>query len=141
MGDPDAARNSGRTARTGGCWNWPKSARYARSRRSCLQSLPCFALCRQTGRIAFSDAAEHQLVVRAFAPGICVAEDPVTSSANALIAAMLAAQDRWPGHHGRYVDSQGRELGRDGRVARLVDGEAVWIGGLVRAVIAGKIAW
>ncbi|MBB5877516.1 putative PhzF superfamily epimerase YddE/YHI9 [Xanthomonas sp. 3498] len=41
----------------------------------------------------------------------------------------------------RYVASQERELGRDGRVELLVDGEAVWIGGLVHAVIADKIAW
>lgn len=54
---------------------------------------------------------------------------------------MLAAQHRWTGHGGRYVASQGRGLGRDGRVAHLVEGEAVWIGGLVQAVIAGKIAW
>ncbi|MET0550534.1 MAG: PhzF family phenazine biosynthesis protein [Xanthomonas sp.] len=90
---------------------------------------------------AFSDAAEHQVVVRAFAPGVGVAEDPVTGSANALIGAALAAQGRLPGHGGGYVASQGRELGRDGRVEILVDAEDVWIGGLVQAVIAGKIAW
>ncbi len=42
---------------------------------------------------------------------------------------------------GRDVASQGRELGRDSRVELLVDGEDVWSGGLVQAVIAGKIAW
>ncbi|WP_429003051.1 PhzF family phenazine biosynthesis protein [Xanthomonas sacchari] len=42
---------------------------------------------------------------------------------------------------GRDVANQGRELGRDSRVELLVDGEDVWSGGLVQAVIAGKIAW
>lgn len=37
--------------------------------------------------------------------------------------------------------SQGRELGRDSRVELQVDGEDVWIGNRVQAVIAGKIAW
>ncbi|MCI2244068.1 PhzF family phenazine biosynthesis protein [Xanthomonas sp. PPL568] len=41
---------------------------------------------------AFSDMHEHQLTVRAFVPGVGVAEDPVTGRANALTAAMLAAQ-------------------------------------------------
>ncbi|WP_425509340.1 hypothetical protein [Xanthomonas sontii] len=42
---------------------------------------------------------------------------------------------------GRDVASQGRELGRDGRVELQADGEELWSGGLVQAVIAGKIAW
>lgn len=42
---------------------------------------------------------------------------------------------------GATSPSQGRELGRDGRVERLVDGDEVWIGDPVQAVIAGKIAW
>lgn len=72
---------------------------------------------------AFSDMHEHQLTVRAFVPGVGVAEDPITGSANALTAAMLAAQGRLPGRGGRCVANQGRELARDGRVERLVTGQ------------------
>ncbi|HYG06645.1 MAG TPA: PhzF family phenazine biosynthesis protein [Stenotrophomonas sp.] len=95
--------------------------------------LAAFALC--------DGSAGYQVAVRAFAPGVGVPEDPVTGSANALIGACLAAQGRAPGD-GRYVASQGRELGRDGRVRVQIDAEGeVWIGGQVQAVIDGQIDW
>jgi PhzF family phenazine biosynthesis protein len=93
---------------------------------------------------AFETADGHDLVVRAFCPGdaVNVPEDPVTGSANALVAALLHRQGRLPGHDGRYVASQGRELGRDGRVQVRVDEDGdVWIGGEVRQVIEGHLDW
>ena len=93
---------------------------------------------------AFEDGADHQLAVRAFCPGdaVNVPEDPVTGSANAAIAACLHRQGRLPGGGNAYVASQGRELGRDGRVAVRVDTEGeVWIGGQVQQVIAGTLDW
>ena len=86
----------------------------------------------------------HDLVVRAFCPGdaVNVPEDPVTGSANALIAALLHRQGRLPGRDGRYVASQGRELGRDGKVQLRVDEDGeVWIGGEVQQVIEGHLDW
>lgn len=86
----------------------------------------------------------HQLAVRAFCPGdaVGVPEDPVTGSANASIGARLHQERRQPGGVGGYVASQGRELGRDGRVAVRIDGEGeAWIGGDVRQVIDGKLDW
>lgn len=84
----------------------------------------------------------HHLAVRAFCPADNIPEDPVTGSAQASIAAQLAAAGRLPGHDGRYVGSQGRELGRDGRVKIHVDAEGeVWIGGNVQPVIRGKLQW
>lgn len=86
----------------------------------------------------------HDLVVRAFCPGdaVGVPEDPVTGSANALIAAFLHRDGRLPGRDGEYVASQGRELGRDGRVAVRVDADGeVWIGGQVQQIIDGRIDW
>ncbi|MEG3049956.1 MAG: PhzF family phenazine biosynthesis protein, partial [Thermomonas sp.] len=86
----------------------------------------------------------HDVVVRAFCPGdaVNVPEDPVTGSANALVGALLHAQDRLPGHDGHYIASQGRELGRDGRVHVHVDADGeVWIGGEVQQVIAGTLDW
>jgi PhzF family phenazine biosynthesis protein len=84
----------------------------------------------------------HDLVVRAFCPADNIPEDPVTGSANACIAAVLARAGSLPGTGGRYVASQGREVGRDGRVTVEVDAAGdVWIGGQVQCVIDGSVAW
>jgi PhzF family phenazine biosynthesis protein len=93
---------------------------------------------------AFERDDDHDLVVRAFCPGdaVNVPEDPVTGSANASIAALLLRQGRLPDRDGRYVASQGRELGRDGKVRVQVDDEGdVWIGGEVQQVIDGRLDW
>ena len=80
--------------------------------------------------------------MRAFAAPIGVPEDPVTGSANAVMAARLHREGRLPGRDGRYIASQGRELGRDGRVTLQVDADGeVWIGGEVQQVIAGSLEW
>ena len=87
-----------------------------------------------------SREADHQLAVRAFCPADGIPEDPVTGSANASIAALMHSTGTLPGSDGRYVASQGRELGRDGRVEVQVDAEGeVWIGGQVQAVIRGSV--
>lgn len=86
----------------------------------------------------------HDIVVRAFCPGdaVGIPEDPVTGSANALVAASLHAQGRLPHADGCYIASQGRELGRDGQVSVQVDDEGeVWIGGQVRQMIEGSVDW
>lgn len=92
---------------------------------------------------AAADASSpFDLVVRAFCPADGIPEDPVTGSANAVIAAALADAGRLPGRDGRYVASQGREVGRDGRVVVRFDEQGeVWIGGHVLAVIRGSVAW
>lgn len=83
----------------------------------------------------------YQYVVRAFAPGVGINEDPVTGSANALVAAQLLAQGRIKPFQ-QYLASQGRELGRNGEVRVEVDAESnIWIGGEVQQVIAGQIEW
>ena len=89
-----------------------------------------------------TDAGEHHLVVRAFCPADGIPEDPVTGSANACIAAMLQAAGAMPGEAGRYLASQGREMGRDGSVEVQLDPQGeVWIGGQVQAVIRGAVDW
>jgi len=105
-------------------------------------------LTRATGAVGlavFGRAApgsDHALAVRAFCPADNIPEDPVTGSANACIAAALHAAGTLPGTAGRYLASQGRELGRDGRVFLHVDGDGdVWIGGRVQAVIDGHATW
>lgn len=99
-----------------------------------------------TGLAIFAHEAAHghDLAVRAFCPGdaVGVPEDPVTGSANALIAACLHAQGRLPHENGCYIASQGRELGRDGTVSVRVDDEGeVWIGGQVQQIIEGRLDW
>lgn len=88
--------------------------------------------------------AGTDLVVRAFCPGdaVNVPEDPVTGSANASIGAWLRQRNALPGVDGRYVASQGREVGRDGQVQVQVDAQGtVWIGGQVQSVIDGHVRW
>ena len=89
-----------------------------------------------------ADGSDHDLAVRAYCPADDIPEDPVTGSANASIAALLHHAGALPGAEGRYIASQGRELGRDGRVEVQVDSEnEVWIGGRVQAVIRGSVDW
>ncbi len=114
--------------------------------RTLAPDLPAIAaLCRATGATGLAVHAPeardgHDLVVRAFCPSDGIPEDPVTGSAQAAIAAQLAAASRLPGHCGRYVGSQGRELGRDGRVSVEVDADGeVWIGGATQPVIRGTV--
>lgn len=79
--------------------------------------------------------------VRVFCPGDGFAEDPVTGSANAAIASALLADGRLCAGES-YCASQGREVGRDGRVELLADADGeVWVGGRVQAVIRGSVEW
>lgn len=67
--------------------------------------------------------------VRCLMTGLGNGEDPVTGSANASIAMLLAQQNRRPGT--RYTARQGTALGRDGRVHVAYDDAAgkIWVGG------------
>ncbi|AOJ02521.1 phenazine biosynthesis, PhzF family protein [Burkholderia mayonis] len=68
-----------------------------------------------------------------------VGEDPVTGSANAAIAGLLAQAGRRPGRS--YTARQGTALGRDGRVAVDYDDAAgkIWIGGGAVTLVDGSI--
>ncbi|MGH8062836.1 MAG: PhzF family phenazine biosynthesis protein [Pseudoxanthomonas sp.] len=89
-----------------------------------------------------AQASDHDLAVRAFCPADGIPEDPVTGSANASIAALLHRAGALPGAGDHYLASQGRELGRDGKVEVQIDAEGeVWIGGQVQAVIRGSVDW
>jgi len=96
------------------------------------------------GKLAVFAAGDGgaDLVVRGFAPGVGIPEDPATGSVNASIAAALHRAGRLPGRNGRYLANQGREIGRDARLQLEVDGEGeVWVGGPVHAVIRGTVDW
>ncbi|HZX80367.1 MAG TPA: PhzF family phenazine biosynthesis protein, partial [Lysobacter sp.] len=85
---------------------------------------------------------DYDLVVRAFVGAPAQFEDAASGAANATLAAWLAQNDRLPGHGGRYVVSQGREVGFDARLQLHVDAAGdVWSGGHVRTVVTGTIDW
>ncbi len=83
--------------------------------------------------------AEHgaDVEVRAFCPGLSIAEDPVTGSLNAGLAVWLTRAGRLPAS---YVARQGTVLGRDGRVSIATDEHGdVWVGGASRTLIRGTL--
>jgi PhzF family phenazine biosynthesis protein len=85
---------------------------------------------------------DHALAVRAYCPADGIPEDPVTGSANAAIAAWLHENQALAAVGNPYVASQGREIGRDGRVEVRVDADGeVWIGGCTQTVIRGTLDW
>jgi len=76
--------------------------------------------------------------VRSFAPGEGVPEDPVCGSGNGCVAALVRRDglvaDR------AYLASQGRCLGRDGRVAvRFGEDGTIWVGGHAVTCVEGSI--
>lgn len=83
---------------------------------------------------------DYQLVVRAYCPADGIPEDPVTGSANAAIGDWLEQNNALRARH--YTASQGREIGRDGRVLVEVDDSgAIWIGGQTQTVVQGTLDW
>lgn len=84
-----------------------------------------------------SDEDGIAMAVRCFCPADGIPEDPVTGSGNAAIAAFLQAHDALPAK--QWVASQGRELGRDGRVAMHVDEDGIHLGGRAVTVMDGLI--
>jgi PhzF family phenazine biosynthesis protein len=89
---------------------------------------------------AHCDGDDYQLVLRAFCPADGIAEDPVTGSANAAVAAWLDHKQMLRSRD--YSASQGREIGRDGLVRVEVDDEGeVWIGGHTQTVVSGILEW
>lgn len=101
------------------------------------------ALTRATGAVGLAvyaavSAPDHDLVVRAWCPADGIPEDPVTGSVNACIGARLLDEGRRrPGE--RYRASQGREVGRDGRVEVRLEADGVWIGGQAVTVMDGMV--
>ncbi len=89
------------------------------------------------GRTGRNDCA---IAVRCFAPIDNIAEDPVTGSGNASIAAFLRITDQIPPEGAHYAASQGRELGRDGVVhVRIAPDGATQIGGSSVTCIDGTV--
>jgi PhzF family phenazine biosynthesis protein len=77
-----------------------------------------------------------QFELRAFAPSLGLAEDPVTGSLNAGVAMWLIGAGLAPP---RYTASQGAALGRAGLVHLAQDGDTLWVGGEVCGVVSGIV--
>lgn len=90
-----------------------------------------------TGATLFAIEGDR-VVVRSFAPGDGIPEDPVCGSGNAAVAAfrLMAGQI---GAGDSYVASQGRQVGRDGYVRVRIDGVDVHVGGQCVTCVEGQV--
>ncbi|MEN9682871.1 MAG: hypothetical protein RLZZ427_622 [Pseudomonadota bacterium] len=80
----------------------------------------------------------NRVVVRSFAPGDGIPEDPVCGSGNAAVAAFRLAAGQI-GAGDAYIASQGRQLGRDGHVSVRIDGVDIHVGGQCVTCITGQV--
>lgn len=86
--------------------------------------------------------AGYDLAVRAFVGQPAQVEDAASGAANATLAAWLSHSNALPNADGRYVVSQGREVGHDARLELQVDTDGeVWSGGQVQTVVTGSLDW
>jgi PhzF family phenazine biosynthesis protein len=107
------------------------------------------AFARQQGGNKQADAEhtdDHQanignhMEVRCFVPIDGIAEDPVTGSGNAAVAAALDLQNGFADLPRQYTARQGRAVGRDGVVQVHIDAHhRVAIGGSVRLIAEGAL--
>jgi len=111
--------------------DWPAIAQLA----AATESMGVLAFAR-------SDSGDHDLAVRAFVGAGSPFEDAASGAANAVLAAWLRHNDALPGRDGRYLASQGREVGFDARLHLHVDADGeVWSGGRVCPIVSGFIDW
>lgn len=90
-----------------------------------------------TGATVFARDGER-IMVRSFAPGDGIPEDPVCGSGNAAVGAYRLTMGQI-GEGDSYLASQGRQLGRDGWIAvRIADG-AVHVGGHCVSCVTGTV--
>ncbi|MFH0730275.1 MAG: PhzF family phenazine biosynthesis protein [Pseudomonadota bacterium] len=77
--------------------------------------------------------------VRSFAPALGAPEDPVCGSGNGCVAALIRQHGILDVH--AYTASQGRRVGRDGRVeVEFSDDGPIWLGGRVVTCIDGVLS-
>ena len=80
----------------------------------------------------------NRVVVRSFAPGDGIPEDPVCGSGNAAVAAWrLVSGQVQPGDS--YIASQGRQIGRDGYISVRFEGTDIHVGGACVSCVSGLV--
>jgi PhzF family phenazine biosynthesis protein len=91
---------------------------------------------------AIRAAGDEKVHLRTFAPLAGIQEDPVCGSCNVALAAYLSTTGLIAETGDEYIASQGRELGRDGRVYVRVreGGRHIEIGGHAVTTIDGEIS-
>ena len=90
-----------------------------------------------TGATVFATDGDR-VVVRSFAPGDGIPEDPVCGSGNGAVAAYRL----WAGQVASgdsYRASQGRQLGRDGWIDIRIDGADIHVGGACVTCVTGQV--
>jgi PhzF family phenazine biosynthesis protein len=81
---------------------------------------------------------DGQIEVRSFAPSEGVPEDPVCGSGNGCVAALVRQEHLLAGSS--YTASQGRCMGRDGRVeVRFMQDDTIWLGGQAVTCVEGTL--
>ncbi len=90
-----------------------------------------------TGATLFA-AHGDRVVVRSFAPGDGIPEDPVCGSGNGAVAAYRLVEGQI-GDGSAYRASQGRQLGRDGWIDIRIDGADIHVGGECVTCVRGEV--
>ncbi|WP_167193110.1 PhzF family phenazine biosynthesis protein [Brevibacterium pigmentatum] len=85
---------------------------------------------------AHPDGADHEYEIRAFVPGVGVAEDPVTGSLNASVAQWLISENLAPNS---YTATQGTALGRSGVISITAEADEIWVGGATSICVRGTV--
>ena len=85
---------------------------------------------------AHPDGSDHEYEIRAFVPGVGVAEDPVTGSLNASVAQWLIGENLAPNS---YTATQGTALGRSGVISISAEHDEIWIGGATSICVRGTV--
>jgi PhzF family phenazine biosynthesis protein len=91
-----------------------------------------------TGLTIYAVSPDQSLMVRSFAPADGVAEDPVCGSGNAAVAA-YRLQLGQVAAGSSYAVSQGRQVGRDGKVQVRIEGDSIQVGGECITVMEGTV--
>lgn len=87
-----------------------------------------------------AEGGEAEIETRSFAPSCGVDEDPVCGSGNAAVAVFRARRGLLPAGGAAYVATQGRQVGRDGRIRLGVGGDGqVTVGGACVTCVDGVL--
>lgn len=95
-----------------------------------------------TGVVVFGEhppGAESRVELRAFAPSCGIDEDPVCGSGNGCMAAYIRETGQLGRFGERFIVSQGRVVGRDGRVRIEIGPDRIRVGGAAVTCIEGTI--
>jgi PhzF family phenazine biosynthesis protein len=89
-----------------------------------------------TGITVYATGGAGDITVRSFAPADGIAEDPVCGSGNGAVAAFRRDAGQVKAGDA-YLSSQGRQVGRDGRVAVRFGTDTIHVGGQCVTLIDG----